>query len=412
MEQQELIPHLFRSEYSKITAVLGKLFGIEHIEIAEDIASETFLLAVETWSYKGIPPNPTAWLYLVAKNKAKNYFNHHKIFAEKILKQLQYTNITTEEIEIDLSEKNITDSQLQMLFAICQPSISVESQIGLALRILCGFGIDEIADAFLTNKETINKRLFRAKEKLRLENIQIKYPDITEIEKRLETVLTTLYLLFNEGYYSERQDTIIRKDLCLEAMRLTYLLIENERTNQHSTNALLSLMCFHSSRLDARAAKNGEIILYEEQDKNLWNEELIMKGNYFLTQASNWHIISKYYLEAGIAYWHTIKTDSTEKWENILQLYNHLLQIEYSHIAALNRTFALSKVTSKQTAIVEAEKLNLSDNHFYYILLGELCRDDNKIKAKEYFETAFSLAKTQTEKHFIKKKIGELLFVV
>lgn len=412
MEQQELIPHLFRSEYSKITAVLCKLFGIEHIEIAEDIASETFLLAVETWSYKGIPPNPTAWLYLVAKNKAKNYFNHNKIFAEKILKQLQYTNITTEEIEIDLSEKNITDSQLQMLFAICQPSISVESQIGLALRILCGFGIDEIADAFLTNKETINKRLFRAKEKLRLENIQIKYPDITEIEKRLETVLTTLYLLFNEGYYSERQDTIIRKDLCLEAMRLTYLLIENERTNQHSTNALLSLMCFHSSRLDARAAKNGEIILYEEQDKNLWNEELIMKGNYFLTQASNWHIISKYYLEAGIAYWHTIKTDSTEKWENILQLYNHLLQIEYSPIAALNRTFALSKVTSKQTAIVQAEKLNLSDNHFYYILLGELCRDDNKIKAKEYFETAFSLAKTQTEKHFIKKKIGELLFVV
>lgn len=412
MEQQELIPHLFRSEYSKITAVLCKLFGFEHIEIAEDIASETFLLAVETWSYKGIPPNPTAWLYLVAKNKAKNYFNHNKIFAEKILKQLQYTNITTEEIEIDLSEKNITDSQLQMLFAICQPSISVESQIGLALRILCGFGIDEIADAFLTNKETINKRLFRAKEKLRLENIQIKYPDITEIEKRLETVLTTLYLLFNEGYYSERQDTIIRKDLCLEAMRLTYLLIENERTNQHSTNALLSLMCFHSSRLDARAAKNGEIILYEEQDKNLWNEELIMKGNYFLTQASNWHIISKYYLEAGIAYWHTIKTDSTEKWENILQLYNHLLQIEYSPIAALNRTFALSKVTSKQTAIVQAEKLNLSDNHFYYILLGELCRDDNKIKAKEYFETAFSLAKTQTEKHFIKKKIGELLFVV
>lgn len=412
MEQQELIPHLFRSEYSKITAVLCKLFGIEHIEIAEDIASETFLLAVETWSYKGISPNPTAWLYLVAKNKAKNYFNHNKIFAEKILKQLQYTNITTEEIEIDLSEKNITDSQLQMLFAICQPSISVESEIGLALRILCGFGIDEIADAFLTNKETINKRLFRAKEKLRLENIQIKYPDITEIEKRLETVLTTLYLLFNEGYYSERQDTIIRKDLCLEAMRLTYLLIENERTNQHSTNALLSLMCFHSSRLDARAAKNGEIILYEEQDKNLWNEELIMKGNYFLTQASNWHIISKYYLEAGIAYWHTIKTDSTEKWENILQLYNHLLQIEYSPIAALNRTFALSKVTSKQTAIVQAEKLNLSDNHFYYILLGELCRDDNKIKAKEYFETAFSLAKTQTEKHFIKKKIGELLFVV
>lgn len=165
MEQQELIQHLFRKEYSKITSVLCKLFGIEYIEIAEDIASETFLLAFETWNYNGIPKNPTAWLYIVAKNKAKNYFAHDKIFAEKILKQLQYRNIKEEEIEIDLSEKNITDSQLQMLFAICQPSISVEAQIGLSLRILCGFGIDEIADAFLTNKETMNKRLFRAKEK-------------------------------------------------------------------------------------------------------------------------------------------------------------------------------------------------------------------------------------------------------
>jgi RNA polymerase sigma factor (sigma-70 family) len=408
MQQKELIPHLFRTEYSKITAVLCKLFGIEHIEIAEDIASETFLAAFETWSYKGIPKNPAAWLYAVAKNKAKNYFNHNKIFAEKILKQIQYANIKNEEIEIDLSEKNITDSQLQMLFAICQPSISTEAQIGLSLRILCGFGIDEIGDAFLTNKDTINKRLFRAKEKLRLEKVQIKFPGKLEIDKRLETVLTTLYLLFSEGYYSERQNAVIRKELCLEAMRLTYLLIENEQTNQHSTNALLSLMCFHSSRLDARTSDNGEIILYQDQDENLWNGELILKGNYFLKQASNWNIISKYYLEAGIAYWHTIKEDTTDKWENILQLYNHLLQLEYSPIAALNRTFALSKAKGKQIAIAEAEKLNLSDNHFYYILLGELYKDVDNIKAEKHFKKAFSLAKTHTEKQTIKKKIDAL----
>jgi RNA polymerase sigma factor (sigma-70 family) len=408
MEQQELIPHLFRAEYSKITTVLCKLFGVEHIQIAEDLASETFLVAFETWNYKGIPTNPTAWLYLVAKNKAKNYFHHNKIFAEKISRQIQYVNIKNEEIEIDLSEKNITDSQLQMLFAICQPSISAEAQIGLSLRILCGFGIDEIADAFLTNKETINKRLFRAKEKLRLEKVQIKFPNKIEIDKRLETVLTALYLLFSEGYYSERQNAIIRKDLCLEAMRLTYLLIENEQTNQHSTNALLSLMCFHSSRLDARTTENGEIILYQEQDENLWDDELIAKGNYFLKKASSWNIISKYYLEASIAYWHTIKMDTKDKWENILQLYNKLLQLEYSPIAALNRTFALSKAKSKQIALCEAEKLNLSDNHFYYLLLGELYKDVDNIKAKIHFQKAFSLAKTQTEKHSIKNKIDEL----
>lgn len=323
-------------------------------------------------------------------------------------RQIQYEAIKDEEIEIDLSEKNITDSQLQMLFAICQPSISVEAQIGLSLRILCGFGINEIADAFLTKKETINKRLFRAKEKLRLEKVQIKFPDKPEIDKRLETVLTTLYLLFSEGYYSERQNAVIRKELCLEAMRLTYLLIENEQTNQHSTNALLSLMCYHSSRLDARTTKNGEIILYQDQDENLWNDALILKGNYFLKQASNWNVVSKYYLEARIAYWHTIKEDTKDKWESILQLYNHLLQLEYSPIAALNRTFALSKARSKEIALLEAEKLNLSDNHFYHILLGELCKDVNNEKAKKHFQKAFSLAKTQTEKNTIKKKIDEL----
>ncbi len=337
MEQQELIPHLFRTEYSKITTVLCKLFGIDYIEIAEDIASETFLLAFETWHYKGIPVNPTAWLYVVAKNKAKNYFKRNKLFADNIAKQFQYLSTKENEIEIDFSEQNITDSQLQMLFAICQPAISTEAQIGLSLRILCGFGIDEIADAFLTNKETINKRLFRAKEKLRLENVKIEFPEKKEINDRLETVLTTLYLLFNEGYYSERQNEIIRKDLCLEAMRLTYLLIENEQTNQHLANALLSLMCYHSSRLDARTNENGEIILYQDQDENLWNHELISKGNFFLKQASNWNVLSKFYLEASIAYWHTIKVDTNAKWENILALYNHLLQLKYSSIAALLR---------------------------------------------------------------------------
>jgi len=408
MEQQELIPHLFRTEYSKITTVLCKLFGIDYIEIAEDIASETFLLAFETWNYKGIPVNPTAWLYVVAKNKAKNYFKRNKLFAENIAKQFQYLSTEENEIEIDFSEQNITDSQLQMLFAICQPAISTEAQIGLSLRILCGFGIDEIADAFLTNKETINKRLFRAKEKLRLENVKIEFPEKKEINNRLETVLTTLYLLFNEGYYSERQNEIIRKDLCLEAMRLTYLLIENEQTNQHLTNALLSLMCYHSSRLDARTNEIGEIILYQDQDENLWNNELILKGNYFLKQASNWNMLSKFYLEASIAYWHTIKADTNDKWENILALYNHLLQLEYSSIAALNRTFALSKVKCKEVAIIEAERLNLEDNHFYYILLGELYKEIDNQKAKEHFKKAFTLAKNISEKQTIAKKIDSL----
>lgn len=408
MASEELIPHLFRTEFTKITAVLCRLFGIAHIEVAEDIASETFLAALETWSYKGVPPNPVAWLYTVAKNKAKNILLRDENFSKKIEPQLKLSANSIEEMEIDLSEKNITDSQLQMLFAICHPLIPTEAQIGLALRILCGFGIEEIANAFLSNKETINKRLYRAKEKLQQQNVQVEFPPQEEISRRLETVLTTLYLLFNEGYYSESQDAVLREDLCLEAMRLTYLLIENNATNQPNVNALLSLMCFHASRFEARKNKNGEPVLYDEQDENLWNAELIAKGIYFLNKASVGSKISKYHLEASIAYWHTIKTDTKEKWESILQLYNNLLMIEYSPVIAMNRTFALSKVHGKNIAIAEAEKLQLNNNHYYFTLLGELYKGIDNAQARMYFEKAFAMAKTQTDKLTIQKNVDAL----
>jgi len=408
VQEQELLPNLFRTEYSKITAVLCKLFGISHIEIAEDIASDTFLLAYETWSIKGLPENPTAWLYVVAKNKAKDYFKHNSIFNEKIARQLQKEIAKVEEIEIDLSDKNIMDSQLQMLFAICHPSIPNESQVGLALRILCGFGINEIADAFLTNKETINKRLFRAKEKLRLEKVNIEFPGNIEIDKRLETVLTTLYLLFNEGYYSSGQNITLRKDLCIEAMRLTNSLVENELTDKPNVNALLALMCFHSSRFDARTDENGQTVLYHDQDIKLWNKELITRGEYFLNRSSTGNRLSKYHLDAGIAYWHTVREDSMEKWENILQLYNQLLLIEYSPIAALNRNYALSKANGKLEAIIEAEKLQLNESHLYHSLLGELYTGINNNKAIQCFEKALKLAKSTADRTVIGNKIQQL----
>lgn len=406
--KSELIPHLFRTEFRKITAVLCKHLGIEHLETAEDIVSDTFLLAVETWSYKGVPENPAAWLYTVAKNNAKNYLQRNILFNQKIAPELKSTLSNIEEIEIDLSDKNITDSQLQMLFALCHPSLSAEAQIGLSLRLLCGFGINEIADAFLTNKETINKRLFRAKEKLREQKVPIEFPTQAEINNRLETVLTTLYLLFSEGYYSESNDRVLRKDLCLEAMRLTHLLIENEQTNKPQVNALISLMCFHASRFEARKNEQGELVLYQDQNESLWNQELITKGVYFFKQASQGNKLSKYHLEAGIAFWHTNKEDTKEKWENILQLYNKLLQVEYSPMAALNRTFALSKVKGKQAAVAEAEKLQLTNNHFYFTLLGELYSSLDKERAKVNFSKALQLAKTTTDKQTIQTKIDAL----
>lgn len=408
MEQQQLIPHLFRTEYRKIIAVLCKLFGIEHIEIAEDIASDTFLLAAELWGQKGLPENPTAWLYTVAKNKTKDYFKHNSVFAQKVSRHVSTNTIIAEEISIDLSLKNINDSQLAMMFAICDSCISPEAQIGLALNLLCGFGIDEVARAFLTNKEVIYKRLQRAKEKLRIQNVPIEPPSLEAINNRLPNVLTSLYLLFNEGYYSSSPNTTLRKELCLEAMRLNYLLVENELTNTPSANALLSLMCFHSSRFEARINLKGEIILYDNQDEQLWDNELITKGEYYLNKASQGKQVTKYHLEAAIAYWHTNKKDTTEKWENILQLYNKLLQLEYSPIAALNRTYALAKANGKATAITEALKLNLDDNHLYHSLLGNLYTTVDNAMALQHFEKALQLAKSNADKVVIANNIERL----
>jgi predicted RNA polymerase sigma factor len=295
-----------------------------------------------------------------------------------------------------------------MMFAICHPSIPVEAQVGLSLRILCGFGIEEIADAFLSNKETINKRLFRAKEKLREEKIKTEFPPETEIDKRLETVLITIYLLFSEGYYSVSQNTTIRKDLCFEAIRLCNMLVENQATNKPEVNALLSLMYFHASRFDARIDRNGEPVLYDEQDTSLWDVDLISKGAYFLNLSAKGNKISKYHLEAAIAYWNTQKEDTKEKWENILQSYNQLLQLEYSPIAALNRTFALSKANGREEAIHEAEKLKLNNNHFYFMLLGELYSITDIERGKLNFNKALSLAKTVNDKKAVQNKINKL----
>jgi RNA polymerase sigma factor (sigma-70 family) len=406
MATPELIPHLFRTEYQKIVSVLCYLFGIEHVEIAEDIVSDTFLSATEIWGIKGLPENPTAWLYTVAKNKTKNYLKHHTLFAKKLSVELKHRTATIEEIEIDLSKKNINDSQLAMIFVVCHPCNPKEAQIALALNLLCGFNAEEIASAFLTNKEVIYKRLQRAKERLSKEKIRIEPPTTTDIEERLPTVLITLYLLFNEGYYSANQDVTLRKSLCLESMRLTHFLIDNEQTNQPSTNALLSLMCFHSSRFDARTNANGETILYDDQDIKLWNQSLIEKGTTYLNLASTGNKISKYHLEAGIAYWHTIKEDTRTKWESILQLYNQLLVLEYSPIAALNRTYALAKANGKEEAIVAAKNIDLSSMHLYHVLLGELYKDIDDQKAISHLQTALKLSKSKADHQLISKKIN------
>ncbi|MGE8723033.1 RNA polymerase sigma factor [Leptospira terpstrae] len=407
MNHSDLLPNLFRTEYTKIISVLCKQYGFFQLEIAEDIASETFLTASQTWGLKGIPENPVGWLYAVAKNKAKNFIHRESILYNKVLPVYQREkNIT--EIELDLSDENILDSQLRMIFAIAHPSIPLESQIGLSLRILCGFGIEEIARAFLSNKETINKRLLRAKNKLRENNISLEFPKPCELDERLSSVLRTIYLLFNEGYLSKVQDRILRKDLCLEAIRLCSILLENNETNTSEVNALLSLLCFHISRFEARLDGEGEIILYGDQNRELWNKEFIKKGEYFFFQSSKEPKFSKYHLEAAIAYWHTRPEDTGKKWESIYELYTHLLKLEYSPLLLLNRAFVLFKVKGREAALEELNGVELKTNPYYYSLLGELYSELEPEKAKIYYRKALNLVTNNKEKSSLLKRLAQI----
>ncbi|AZA83295.1 RNA polymerase subunit sigma [Chryseobacterium lactis] len=408
MNPNEITPHLFRTEYSKIVAVLCKTFDIKHIEIAEDIASETFLKASEYWAIHGLPENPTAWLYTVAKNKVKDYFKHLAVIEKNIKTELKTIKSEQEQI-IEFDTKNISDSQLEMIFTICNPINSRETQICLALQILCGFSVDEIANAFLSKPETIKKRLQRGKDALRAYHFKIESLQEKDILLRLETVLKTLYLLFNEGYFSRTHPLLIRKDLCLEAIRLTLILIDHSITDTPDTNALLALMCFQSSRLEARINNQGEAILFDEQDESLWDQTLIEKGNYYLVRAcdtSNTQV-SKYHLEAAIAYWHTSSL-SPDKWHAILDLYNQLVIMEYSPITVLNRTFVFSKVYGNKKAIIEAKKLNLTENEYYHGLLGYLYTEINKELAMKHFEEAIRLTSSKSEKQTLQKQINGL----
>lgn len=408
MYDQHIIPHLFRTEYSKIVAVLCKSLGLDQLETAEDIASDTFVAALHTWPYKGVPVNPVGWLYTVAKNKTYNYITRANLFNTKIAGEWTYQMAGINDPDIDLSDSNIKDSQLKMLFTVCHPQIPVETQAALALRILCGFGIHEIATAFVTNHEVVSKRLYRAREKIRTEKILLEFPPADRLSSRLPGVLTTLYLLFSEGYYSETEEEVIREELCAEAMRMTYMLTHDDRCNTPEVNALLALMCFQCSRFPARKDQSGNIVLYHEQDLALWNQELVNKGVEYLRISSAGNGLSKYHLEAAIAYWYTVPEAGHDKWHQILELYNHLLVIEYSPVAALNRTYALSMVKGKKAAIEDAEKLDLHGNPYYHALLGWLYSGVNNDYALNHYKIAHQQAKTNSDKQLMLRKMKEM----
>lgn len=403
-----------------MVAVLTKVFGTENLETVEDIVQQTFIDAIMVWRLKGMPDNPQAWLYRVAKNKAIDVIRRNKFSVQydftdedRILLTSEYTLATT--MENLWKEELIADDMLRMMFACCHPEISEENQITLILKTLCGFSTAEIAKAFLTSEDTVSKRLYRTKEFFRQQKIKPEIPSVDEIKNRTATVLNSIYLLFNEGYNATYAESLIRKDVMEEALLLAHLLTENKYTQLPESYALMALICFHTSRSESRLTAEGEIILLPMQDRSKWDKSLIKKGNEYMNLAAFGDAVSTYHLEAAIAFEHcTAPSFKETNWQQILTYYNLLCHISPSPIAQLNKAVAVMMMLGAEAAL---DSLNAIDDkkkllpfYLYHSLLGELStRLNNPQKAKQYFETAIELTQSAAEKKMLKEKIVALL---
>jgi RNA polymerase sigma factor (sigma-70 family) len=416
-EVTQVVEHCFRHESGKIISTLTRIFGIEHINRAEDVVQETLARALQTWPYYGIPQNPAAWITQVAKNLALDLMRREKIFHNKEIEIARLidqdsANITAENALI--GEKEITDDRLRMMFVCCHPVLPQEAHVALALKTLCGFSPGEIARAFLTSEAAIAKRLTRAKQKIRDARVPFEIPPAKELEQRLDGVLQTLYLLFNEGYKASTGDQLIREALCHEAIRLGGLLAEHPAGNRAATHALLALMLLNGARLHARLDHDGNILRLKEQIRSSWDQAMIARGLFHMMRSMAGDEISEYHLQAGIAACHCAAKDyQSTDWPQILSLYDRLVEMNDSPVIVLNRAVALANVHGPRAGIeaVQAIQYRQELNSYYllYAVLGEFEADlNNKEAAGNYFRKSLELTTIKSEQIFMSKKLKRL----
>jgi len=412
-EVNHLVDHIFRHEYGRLVSVLTRLFGTENLGLAEDVVQDSLVEAIKNWTYTGIPDNPNGWLYQVAKNKALNILKKEQFKKRQspdITIFFQSEEVSSPALEHHFSEKEIRDDQLRMIFTCCHPSVSTDSQIALALKTLCGFSISEIARAFLTSEENINKRIVRARKKIRRDKIPFDIPTGGELEPRLKAVLETIYLLFNEGYKASHGGQLIRNELTEEAIRLAEMVVSHPSiTNKKNTYALLALMQLNASRFKARQDNSGGIITLEYQDRNLWDRNLMTKGFLNLQKSEPHQNVSKYHILAVISAYHcAAPTYQDTNWQGILHEYDRMLQIDHSSVVLLNRTIALGKVEGPEKAIRALEEIDTLEQYYLY----HSVKAEFQIEIKRFGDAintlhkAYQLASLDNERELIQERIN------
>ncbi|PWT95250.1 MAG: hypothetical protein C5B52_18200 [Bacteroidetes bacterium] len=411
------IEHLFRRESSKLISTLTKIFGPHNLELAEDVVQDTLLKAMNTWKFNGIPDNPGAWLFKVAKNSALDVIRKSKRqqeYASNISNLLKSEYTLSPTLNEIMGANTIEDDLLRMIFTCCHPALSKDSQVTLILKTLCGFSVNEISRAFITSTDTIEKRLYRARQQLRELKIDFEIPVGPEVSARLESVLTTIYLLFNEGYHSTKHIELVRKDMLQEALRLSSLVCSHPSTALPQSFALHALLHLNGARVGSRLDSKGNILVLKNQDRNLWDREMIRLGLYYLNASAEGEQISRYHLEAAIAAEHVMApTYEQTNWENIIRFYDLLIEMHPSPVIELNRAIAISELHGAESGIREIENIrDLPLLKNYYLLpatLGELCQrmNDNE-QARKYFSQAMHLTNSPSEKKFLDGKLNEL----
>ncbi|MDB4977065.1 MAG: polymerase sigma-70 factor [Myxococcaceae bacterium] len=408
----ELVEHYFRHEYARLVATLARVFGMSRIELVEDAVQSSLMLALTSWGLKGAPDDPGAWLYRAAHNRILDSLRSQKThwLAQQRGDSAQLLPERAQEPPPRFS-RELEDDQLRMLFVCCDSSIPVESQLVLALKILCGFSAGEIARALFISEANVRKRLERARERLRELAPTLETPDDASLRDRLGRVHTVIYLLFNEGYHSSQADRVIRRELCEEAIRLCTLLGAHPMGAVPETSALLALMCFHAARFAARVDGEGGLLLLEEQDRALWDQALVQQGCVWLARSASGEHFTRYHAEAGIAAEHCLAASFAEtRWHEIAELYELLERVAPSPLHVLNRAVAIAQFRGPEAALRLLEQTETPAWLLSYYLrdavLGELHRQAGDYpRAREHLERALRSASTEAERGLLRKRL-------
>lgn len=407
--------HLFRRESGRMVGALTRIFGVHNLALAEDVVQDAFCRALEVWKFRGVPENPSAWLMATAKNCALDALRRERTartFAPELGRVL-HSEWTLAPAVAELFAANaIKDDLLRMMFSCCHPRLPEEAQVALVLHILCGFSVDEIANAFVSSHAAIEKRITRAKKVLAASKRLFDVAAAADFSARLPAVQRALYLLFNEGYHGASPESAVRAELCREAMRLAALLLEHPLGATPATYALAALMCLDAARLPARVDASGNLRSLVDRDRSQWDQELVNEGLKLLEFSATGTELTEYHVEAAIASVHAraLRTEETD-WKTIVSLYDTLMTIRPSPIVALNRAIAVGENEGAGRGLEEISSIpdrdRLAAYPFYFAALGELeFRRGRHETARQHFRAAAALARSPMEQRFLEQRVA------